>query len=201
MSVALRKPMTQAEFFDWAEAQNERYEFDGFQPVAMTGGSGNHARIAGNIAFQLRLHLRAGSPCEVLPTDAGIQTIGNAIRYPDVLVTCSAFDGLNRVIPNPVIVFEVVSPSSIREDRILKPVEYAAVASIKRYVIVEQSVVGLTVLRRSDDEAWHFQTLKSGDTLLLPEIGVELPVDDLYERVSFTPSPEAAPPAAAPAGG
>ena len=191
MSVALRKPMTQAEFFDWAEAQNERYEFDGFQPVAMTCGCGNHARIAGNIAFEVRRHLGAGNPCEVLPSDAGVQTIGDAMRYPDVLVTCSAFDGRTRLVPQPVIVFEVVSPSSIREDRILKPAEYSAVASIKRYVIVEQSVIGLTILWRSDDEPWHFQTLKAGDTLLLPEIGVEVPVDSFYTRVTFG---EAAPP-------
>ena len=179
--------MTQAEFFDWAEAQNDRYEFDGFQPVLMPDGSGNHARIGGNILVQLRRRLGEDGPCEALGSDAGIQTVGDTVRYPDVVVTCSGFDGRSRLIPQPVIVFEVVSPSSIREDRILKPAEYAAVASIKRYVIVEQSVIGLTVLRRSDDEPWHFETLKAGDTLSLPELGVEIPVDDLYARVTFGP--------------
>jgi hypothetical protein len=42
MNIALRRPMTQEEFLAWAEAQEERYEFDGFQPVAMTGGTNNH---------------------------------------------------------------------------------------------------------------------------------------------------------------
>lgn len=107
------------------------------------------------------------------------------MRYPDVLVTCTRFDGRDRLIPNAVVVFEVVSPSSVREDRILKPKEYAAVGSIKRYVQVEQSVVGLTVLWRSDDEAWWFQALKAGETLALPEIGVEVPVDSFYARVTF----------------
>ncbi len=190
MSVALRKPMTQAEFFDWAEAQNERYEFDGFQPVLMPGGTRDHARITRNILVQLDRRLGENGPCEALATDAAIQTVQDALRYPDVLVTCSPSDGKTRLIPQPVIVFEVVSPSSIREDRILKPAEYAAVASIKRYVIVEQSVIGLTVLWRSDDEPWHFQTLKAGDTLSLPEIGVELPVDSFYARVTFTPEAE-----------
>ena len=187
MSVALHTAMTQTEFFAWAEAQNERYEFDGFEPVLMPGGSGNHARIAGNIAFELRRHLGEDSPCEALASDAGIQTVEDAVRYPDIVVACNAFDGRGRLVPDPVIVFEVVSPSSIREDRILKPREYAAVASIKRYVIVEQSVIGLTVLSRSGAEPWHFQTLKAGDTLRLPEIGIELPVDSLYARVTFTP--------------
>lgn len=198
MSVALRKPMTQAEFFDWAEARNERYEFDGFQPVLMPGGFGNHARIAKNILVQLQRRLSEDGPCEALGSDAGIQTVGNTVRYPDVLVTCSGFDGRKHLIPNPVIVFEVVSPSSIREDRILKPMEYATVGSMKRCILVEQSVIGLNVLWRSNDEPWHFETSKAGETLLLPEIGLELPVDSFYARVTFD---AAVPPATAPADG
>ncbi len=152
MTVALRGPMTQAEFLDWAQAQAGRYEFDGVRPVAMTSGSGNHARIVGNITFQLRCRLADDGPCEALASDAGIRTVGDAVRYPDVLVTCSGLDGWERLVPDPVIVLEVVSPSSIREDRILKPAEYAAVPSIRRYVPVEQSIVGLTVLWRERDE-------------------------------------------------
>ncbi len=123
MTVALRRSMTQAEFFDWAQAQEGRYEFDGVGPVAMTGGSGNHARIIGNIAFELRRRLGDAGACEVLASDAGMRTVGDAVRTPDALVTCSGFDGRDRLVPDPVIVFEVVSPSSIREDRILKPAE------------------------------------------------------------------------------
>ena len=156
--------------------------------IAMVGASGNHARITRNINLQLSLRLGEG-PCEALASDAGIQTIGDAVRYPDGVVTCAGFDGRTHLIPDPVIVFEVVSPSSIREDRIVKPVEYAAVPSIRRYVIVEQTVVGLTVLWRERDEPWRFQTLKAGDILTLPEIGVEIPVDGLYARVTLDGSP------------
>jgi hypothetical protein len=61
MNVALRKPMSRQEFFAWAEAQDERYEFDGFQPVAMTGDNLGHSSVAGNIIQQLRNRL-AGKP-------------------------------------------------------------------------------------------------------------------------------------------
>ena len=185
MNIALRKPMTQDEFFAWAEAQDGRHEFDGLQPVAMTGGSGNHARIIRNINLQLSLRLGDDGPCEALVSDAGVQTQGESVRYPDGVVTCTAFDGRSRLVPNPVIVFEVVSPSSVRDDRIIKPDEYALVPSIKRYVIVEQTIVGLTVLWREHNEPWHFQTLKGGDTLTLPEIGAEIPIDSFYARVTF----------------
>lgn len=188
MNVALRKPMTQDEFFAWAEAQDGRYEFDGFQPVAMTGGSRTHARIGLNIAAELRERLR-GTPCEPFGPDAGVQTVGRAVRYPDCAVSCAPDGDRDHLVSNPVIIFEVVSPSSIREGRILKPNEYAAVPTIRRYVIVEQTVIGATVLWREGDEPWRFQTLKAGDTLALPEIGIKLPLDSFYERVNFDEPP------------
>ena len=189
MNVALRKPITQDEFFAWAQTQEGRYEFDGFEPLAMTGGSVNHAQIKENISFEIRRRLPDDGPCRPLSSDAGVQTVGTAVRYPDGLVTCSKTERRDHVVSNPVIVFEVVSPSSVREDRILKPDEYAAVPSIRRYVIVEQTVIGATVLWRERDEPWRFQTLKAGDALALPEIGIGLPLDSLYERVSFDEPP------------
>lgn len=184
MNVALRMPMTQEEFFDWAEAQEGRYEFDGFQPVAMVGGTGNHARIIRNINFQLTSLLGDG-PCEALASDAGIETVGNRIRYPDGVVTCRPFDGTRHIIPEPVIVFEVVSASIARDDRNGKLREYHAVPSIRRYVLVEQAVMVLTVFSRQGDEAWSAVSLGDGDTLTLPEIDVEIPIVDIYRRVDF----------------
>ncbi len=85
MTAALRRSMTQAEFFDWAQAQAGRYEFDGARPIAVAGGSGNHARIVGNISFQIRRRLANDGACEALASDAGIRTVGDAVRYPDAL--------------------------------------------------------------------------------------------------------------------
>ena len=120
MNIALRKPlMTREQFFPWAEAQEARYEFDGFQPVAMTGRNINHNRIAFNIHTTLRTRLK-GSGCEPLGLDAGVATIGDAVRYPDGLVTCTSTRGQDRLVPNPVIVFEVISPTSGHIDRIVK---------------------------------------------------------------------------------
>ena len=193
MNVITRKPMTREEFFTWAEGREERYEFDGFQPVAMTGGSGNHARIVGNINFQLKLRLGDG-PCEALASDAGVATSSVRTRYPDGLVTCTGFDGNDRVVPNPVIVFEVLSASSIKTDRHDKVGEYHDVPSIKRYIIVEQNFIGLNMLwRQNDHDPWNVVTLKEGDILQLPEIGVEIPVVDLYTRVNFSIPDESVP--------
>lgn len=185
MNVPIRKPWTQEQFFSWAQAQDIRYEFDGFQPVAMTGGSAGHSAIGINLQTALRTKLRS-SGCRPLGPDAGIETVNNAVRYPDALVTCSKFDLADRTIPGVVVVFEVLSSTSGRVDRIVKVREYAAVPSIRRYVILESSSMGLTVFERSGpDEVWRAAALTKDDVLCMPEIGIEVPVAEFYEDITF----------------
>jgi len=193
MSTALRKPrMTREEFFDWAQAQDVRYEFDGFDPVAMTGGTANHSQITQNILVALRTRLR-GSDCRPLGPDAGVATVGSAVRYPDALVTGAKVRGDAQTIPGVVVVFEVLSPTSGRTDRIVKLREYRAVGTIRCYVILEHSSVGLAVFsRRSEDEDWTARALTIEDTLQIPDIGIEIPVAELYENVDLSETDAAA---------
>jgi Uma2 family endonuclease len=173
--------MTRGEFLDWAAAQDERYEFDGFQPVAMTGGTRNHSQIAQNISFALRRRLQ-GTACGLLGPDAGVATSGDAVRYPDALVTCTNGPGTDRVIPGVVVVFEVLSATSGRTDRIEKLREYQAVPSIRRYVILESTSVGLVVhARLNGNDPWIANPLTEGDVLHMPEIGIEIPIAEFYE--------------------
>ena len=191
MNVPLRKPWTQEQFFAWAEAQSARYEFDGTQPVAMTGGNAGHSLITRMLHRALDARLRRG-PCQPLGPDAGVETVNTAVRYPDALVTCSKFELADKTIPGVVVVFEVLSPTSGRIDRIVKTREYAAVSSIRRYVILESTSVGLTVMERSGpDEVWRTTVLTTDDTLRMPEIGIEIPVAELYEGITFSSEDEA----------
>ena len=191
MNIALRKSWTQERFFDWAEAQDVRYEFDGSQPVAMTGGNAGHAVVIRGINRALDVRLRR-APCQPLGPDAGVETINKAVRYPDALVTCSKFELADRTIPGVVVVFEVLSPTSGRIDRIVKVREYAAVPSIRRYVILESSSIGLTVMEREGpDEPWRTTVLTDGDILRMPETGIEIPVGEIYEDIAFPDQDEA----------
>jgi Uma2 family endonuclease len=193
MNIALRRSWTQEQFFDWAEAQDERYEFDGFQPVAMTGGNAGHSVVIRGLHRALDARLRRG-PCQPLGPDAGVETINKAVRYPDALVTCSRFEFADYTIPGVVVVFEVLSQTSGRVDRITKVREYAAVPSIRRYVILESSSIGLTVLEREGpDEAWRTTILIDGDILRMPEISIEMPVSEIYEDITFPDQQEEAP--------
>ncbi len=189
MNVALQRPWTLEQFLGWAGAQDGRYEFDGERPVAMTGGNARHSRVTANIHAALRSRLR-GTPCACYGPDPGVRTIAK-VRYPDALVTCAAFPDTLQLAPDVQIIFEVLSPSSGQTDRIEKVREYAAVASMRRCVIVETRSPGLLVLhRRGADEPWTATALTADDTLFLPEIGIEIPVGELYETVDF-PDPAA----------
>ena len=185
MNVALRKPMTQEQFFRWAEAQDGRYEFDGEQPVAMTGGTNDHSLIVVNLLTELRTKLR-GKSCRVLSAEGGgVATIGTRIRYPDATVTCSPIRGSDRLAPNPVVVFEVVSGGNARTDRFHKMREYHAVPSIKHYVLVEQHTPVLVRYSRQNDEPWTATSLSLGDILALPEIDIDISVADVFDGVTF----------------
>lgn len=186
MNVALRTPaMTRDQFLDWAAAQEERYEFDGFQPVAMAGGSPNHSRICSNLLTSLGRRLK-GTPCEVLGPDAGLAAVGDAVRYPDALITCTGSAGSERLIPGVIAVFEVLSPSSARRDRIDKLREYRAVPSIRRYIVLEHTSMALTMfVRTTGDADWTAIALTAEDVLPLPEIGCDIPVAEFYERITF----------------
>jgi len=186
MNVALHQArMTREQFLDWADLQNERHEFDGYGPVAMRGGTGNHSQISQNLYFALRSRLQ-GSGWRVLGPDAGLATGDEAVRYPDALVTRAQFAGASRTIPGVVVVFEVLSPSSGHRDRIEKIREYQRIKTLRRYIIVEYDNLGLTVLSRMDGQAdWTATALLADDTLELPELGIEFPVPELYADVDL----------------
>ena len=189
MNLALRKPMTLAEFLAWEERQPLRYEFDGIGPVAMTGGTFAHAAIQRNLAFALTGRLR-GKPCQFVGNDLKIQVADGHIRYPDGMVVCSPVDRKATVVHDPVVVFEVLSPSTATNDRIVKAREYQATPSIQRYVMLEQDSVGATVYARAGD-VWTHDILVADSILALPEIGVELPLAELYQGIAFDEEPEA----------
>ena len=183
MNLALRKPMTLAEFLEWEDRQPMRYEFDGVGPVAMAGGSVRHAQIQRNLAFTFTARLR-GKPCQFLGSDLKIQTEEDHARYPDGIVICSPLTGSETIVDAPVVIFEVLSPSTTHTDRFVKAREYQRMPSVQRYVMLEQDSVNAVVYARSG-ETWTHEILIADSVLALREIGVELPLAELYEGVVF----------------
>ena len=90
------------------------------------------------------------------------------------------------VVPDPVVVFEILSPGTSYTDRIEKNREYRATPSIQRYVILEQTRPAATVYTRSGD-AWLADFLIPDADVAIPEIGISIPLSDIYEGVPFPP--------------
>ncbi len=184
MSRALH-PMTEAEYLAWEERQERPFEFDGFRPVAMNGGAIGHELIQGNLKFALMERLRGGR-CRALGPNARVPTGRGRYRYPDAVVTCATLDVTLRDVPEPVLIFEILSDSTSHTDQSAKLVEYRCIVSLARYVMLEQTAVMATVIARRDDH-WSIDVLRAEDTLALPELGIELPLADLYQGIDLPP--------------
>lgn len=180
MSTALHRPMSRDEFLDWAEGEDAPYEFDGAGPVAMTGGSLFHDMVRRRLQRLIDDQL-TGTACTLFGPEAGLETVGGAVRYPDALVTCQPQNLRSKLVTGVVVVLEVLSPSTARLDRIIKAREYGAVPSIRRYVLLEQDSAGATVFAKDADEQWRASMLTDDDRLELPEIGVAFRLGDVYK--------------------
>lgn len=132
-------PMTVAEFLDWTAGQEDKYELLRGDLYAMAPATIQHARAKAACWAALAAALkRAEVPCEAFIDGPGI-AIGNHSCYvPDVSVHCGErAPGEVRLVPAPVIVVEVLSPSTERLDKLGKLPDYFGIASIQHYVIVD----------------------------------------------------------------
>ena len=189
MSASLQA-MTLDMFLAWEERQEGRYEFDGIRPAAMTGGTRSHAAIQANLITALRNRLR-GTRCQAFGSELKIVADGS-VRYPDAFITCTPGRGTAMVAADPVAVFEIVSASSGATDRIIKNIEYRNTATIQRYVILEQTHIGAQVFTRSGDD-WAGRPQGAGSVLHLPEAGIAVPLDELYQDVDLDPDGDSGP--------
>ncbi len=182
MNAPLHKSMTRDEFLVWEERQELRYEFDGFQPIAMTGGTIEHALVQANLIGALGSRLR-GKLCRVIGSELKIAVAGS-IRYPDAFVICSPVPRGTQVIEAPVVVFETLSHSTAVTDRVVKNREYRDTPTVARYVMLEQLRPAATVFERMGED-WAGHVLEGEAVLRMPEIGIEIPLPELYDGVQF----------------
>jgi Uma2 family endonuclease len=175
--------MTMTEFLAWEERQDAKYEFDGYEPVAMVGVTWAHSTIQRNILVALGNRLR-GKPCQPHGPELKVQA-ADSIRYPDVFVVCTPKANNEKVVTDPVVIFEILSPGTERQDRITKNEEYRMTPSVQRYVMLEQDEPAATIFAREGDR-WVGTLLHRDTVLAMPEIGIEVPLAEFYEGLDFT---------------
>ena len=148
----------------------------------MAGGTAAHAFIQRNIAIAVGGRLR-GAPCQFAGSDLKIEVAGS-IRYPDGFVVCSPVPAGSTVVRDPVVIFEVLSEGTSQTDLVTKNEEYAATASVRRYVALSQHKIGGTMFERVGED-WVGRLLAADAVLRMPEIDLEMPLAEFYEGVPF----------------
>lgn len=188
MNVAIRKTMTREEFLAWEERQDLPFEFDGFVPLAMNGVTFAHAAIQANLLISLSSRLQ-NSPCRAVGHGMKIVAAGS-IRYPDALIVCTPVALDATIILDPVVVFEILSPSTQATDRGPKNREYRATPSIQRYVMLEADRIMATIFHR-DGEDWVGHVIYDDATLDLPEVSVMIQLGEFYAGLDLPEEPRA----------
>ena len=185
-TVAVQTYFTPEEYIALERKADYKSEYFDGHIIAMSGASRAHNHITGDIFYGLYPQL-IGHGCDIFSSDMRVRpSLGDAYFYPDVVVVCGepefeddAFDTLL----NPIVIVEVLSPSTEAYDRGAKFTRYKQVASLQEYVLVAQDKVCVEHHRRHGPQ-WvlnHYRALE--DMLPLPAIGCELPLRDIYARV------------------
>jgi len=147
---------------------------------AMTGASVNHNRLTTNISRQFGNHLD-GKDCEVFSNDMKIK-LNNEYRYPDVMVVCdNKFTDGGYSTQTPILIVEVLSKSTRKIDTTDKVFSYLNIPSLHEYVLIEQDIAVVEVMRKS--QGWQSRRYYLGDQITFESIGLSLSIEEIYSRV------------------
>jgi Uma2 family endonuclease len=192
-----------AEYLTFERAATERHEYLDGLIYAMAGESENHGRICVNLTASLVSQLR-GSDCEVFSKDTKVlcglyraYTREGLYAYPALVIVCGGgqyHDQARDVLLNPTVLLEVLSPSTEAFDRGEKFVRYRHwLPSLRDYVLVAQEHPMLDHYHRTAPDQWILTTARGLDaSLVLATLGARFALRDVYERVAFPTTLDAA---------
>ncbi len=175
MSEPAPRRMSFEEFLTWGDGTDTRHMLIDGVVVAMAPPSQAHSRIAGNAGYEIRRHLQP--PCAVL-SEAGLRLAAATCVQADVAVTCEPAD-TGRLISAPVLIVEVLSPSTVKDDLGVKVPGYQELPSLREIWAIDSEQRSVRVWRRIE-EGW-LQTLpiRAGG-FRSDVLATEIALDDLY---------------------
>lgn len=173
--------MDVAEFLRWYEEQPGRFELLDGLVVAMSPARVRHGLVKMSACIALRAAIsRAGLPCQAHPDGLGVRTGARRYFEPDALVRCGPpLDGNATEVPDPVIVVEVISPSTKGVDTGRKLDGYFSVPSVAHYLILDPDERFVIHHARTGTDVIAARILKEGRLVLDPP-GLDLAVSDLF---------------------
>lgn len=193
MSTAAVKRYSAAEYLAIERRSTERHEFFDGEIFAMSGGTGPHSRIVGNLIRALGNAIADG-PCIVHTSDLRAYCPTGLHTYPDVSVVCGELeyqDDSHDVLLNPVVIVEVLSPSTEGYDRGAKFKHYRSIPSLEEYVLISQHSARVDhYARQQDADHWLLTSISDLQaSVQFPTLNRAVPVAEIYAKVEFTPEP------------
>ena len=170
------------------DAETVRSEYIKGEIIPRSSSNRAHNLITVNISGELHTRLK-GTGCAVFANDMRISIpTAKSYFYPDVGVVCETprfEDDVFDTLLNPIAIVEVLSPSTEAYDRGEKFAHYRQLTSLQEYVLVAQDQIRVEHYRRQEKQ-WIFTGVEKHDKILsLPSIQCELPLQEIYERVTF----------------
>jgi Uma2 family endonuclease len=183
MNVQPNLRMDKAAFIAWMAANEGRYELAGGRVVMMPGVSRNHGLMVSNLVVALRARLdpRQWSVIAEFGLDAGPETL----RYPDIVVDRVGGGAQDYTATAPVLLVEVLSPSTAATDLGDKAAEYLQVPSLHAYIVLSQDEPKAWVWARTTDEFAPGPAVIAGTEAIIRVVALqlELPLAEIYAGV------------------
>ncbi|HEX8428827.1 Uma2 family endonuclease [Hymenobacter sp.] len=185
-----RKPYITPEDYLTTERESDfKSEYFDGEVYAMSGASRAHNLVVSNLVTSL--NNRLGDTCSVFPSDMRVHVPASGLyTYPDVSVVCGEEQYLEDThldtLLNPLVLLEVLSLSTGKYDRGDKFLFYKSIPSLQHYVVIESQRPLVGVYTRGADNSWLFQEYKDLQaTLPLPALELELPLTEIYRKITF----------------
>jgi Uma2 family endonuclease len=189
------RTISQAEYLQTERLAPTKSEYLAGRVIVMAGASYAHNRLSTNIAANLHLALR-NKPCVVLGSDMRVKIAEvNAYFYPDVVIVCGQpqfEDEQEDTLLNPTVVIEVLSPSTEAFDRGEKFAAYQRIPTLREYLLVAQDRMQVEQYVRQPGGEWQrTEYTDLAQKVHLPSVGIDVPVELIYEGVNLTHSKQA----------
>ena len=181
------KLLSVEEFLNSCPNDDRHYELIDGVIVAMAPPAIAHQTIAGNLAFELGGAVRANRPDCAVGSQGGIAPQGLSGRNhfeADIVVTCRFANDYRGINAEPLLIVEIQSPSTERDDHFLKLPQYRAIPSVREILYIESELVAATIYRRDAAGTWQAIEIAGREARLhLQTIGLDIPLAAVYRSV------------------
>jgi Uma2 family endonuclease len=182
---AIRR-MTLDEFLHWDDGTDTRYELiDGF-PVAMAPQAEAHRILAVRLVSRIDAKLASRRPCNA-QFEPGVVRPDRANSYyvPDIAVTCEPSEPGRQAMVDPILVVEILSPSTERSDRRVKLPAYQMIESVREIMLIDPDNHHAELYRRENNH-WGIELIRGAEaTLFLNSVDLRISMSELYQGIAI----------------